>query len=504
MSANAGSPDRSAPSRGLWAVVIVVLLACVATYFVFEARRRQKQEECERLTAQLNEAVGYLEAGQFDKADGALSALARMFPKEPAAVRNLAICRVLAILQPQKPGEAEPSPSLAQSALDAARSLEPRSHVPHVLAARLAANQQDAATAVAELRAAGNVAADDPAIWYDLYVVGESAADDELRNQALDSALKVAPKNSWLLKQQLLSQTKRKDRQALETLKTLRAQIEPIVAAVKVHARGADVDEYARRLADAVEKENWQQAHSQANFINNVIKAEEWVRSDLRRLNRHPLTHVVHDFSPAVCGPSPPGPGNDQPRTTVTFQAAPAPNQLPQRAGIKALNLSDFDLDGLPDAVALTEKELAVISRAGADAPWETLLAVPVRDPMNKVLVADLDRDLRSGAKPIAERADAAREANESATGNSTCQAGDVEIVVLGPGGVQIFRNDVDENGKRTLVPIEQTEAFEALRDIRGGVLADIDHDGDLDLILSAGGGVSMWLNEGQLKFEEA
>src|SRR5262249_12640789 len=48
-----------------------------------------------------------------------------------------------------------------------------------------------------------------------------------------------------------------------------------------------------------------------------------------------------------------------------------------------------------------------------------------------------------------------------------------------------------------------QTEEFEALRDVRAGVLADIDHDGDLDLVLSAAGVISIWLNAGKLKFEE-
>jgi hypothetical protein len=506
MTANAEGPPRRARSRGLWATAVVVFfcLIGIGAFLLIEAGNRRRQEECEHLAAQMNEAVGYLEAGQLDKADAVLSDLARRFPREPAAVRNLAICRVLAVVQPQKQEGGEISPAPAQAALDALRSLEPGSPVPHVLAARLAAHLQDTPTAVAELHAAGKLAADDAPIWYDLSVVGESAADDELRSAAIDSALKAAPTNSWLLKEKLLSQTRRKDVEALETLKTLRAQIEPILESVKVHARGSDVDEFARRLIEAVDKGNWQQAQTQANFINNVIKPEEWVRSDLRRLKRHLLSHVVLQFSQAVCDPLPPASRNDQARTAVTFHAAVGPGQLPPRPRVRALNLSDFDLDGLPDVIALAERELAVISRANAAAEWEVVLTVPVREPMHKLLVGDLDRDLRPGTRPLADRAKAAREANESAIGGGSCQGGDVEIVVLGPGGVQVFRNDVDADGKRTLIAVEQDPALEGLRDVRGGVLADIDHDGDLDLVLSAGGGVSLWLNEGQLKFAEA
>jgi len=169
MSASAGRPEGRVPSRGLWGVPIVILVCCAAAYFVFDSRYRRRQEECERLTAQLNEAVGYLEAGQFDKADAALAALAARLPQEPAAVRNLAICRVLAFLEPVKPEQAEPSPAPARAAVEAARKLEPRSPVPHLLAARIAEHLQDSAAAIAELRAAANLAADDPAIWYDLY-----------------------------------------------------------------------------------------------------------------------------------------------------------------------------------------------------------------------------------------------------------------------------------------------------------------------------------------------
>ena len=129
---------------------------------------------------------------------------------------------------------------------------------------------------------------------------------------------------------------------------------------------------------------------------------------------------------------------------------------------------------------------------------------------MRGLLVADLDRDENARVKPIAERgakpqatAEAAGAKQEVAPAKTACQPGDVDVVVFGPAGVQIFRNEVDDAGKRTFLPVEQAPEFDALRDVLAGVLADIDHDGDLDLIVSAKGGISIWANLGQLKFSE-
>src|SRR5262249_45078276 len=116
------------------------------------------------------------------------------------------------------------------------------------------------------------------------------------------------------------------------------------------------------------------------------------------------------------------------------------------------------------------------------------------------------DRDVNAAhAQPVAEPAQrGGLQAPEPGEKKQTCQAGDEEVVVFGPAGAQIFQNDFDSAGKRTLLAVEQSEEFEGLRDVRAGVLADIDHGGDLDLILSAAGGISIWLNAGRLKFEEA
>src|SRR5438552_2794122 len=92
-------------SRGLWLLFAVIVLICVAAWFLLPKNEprpnriiggKPNADDCERLTSRLNEAVGYLESDQLAKADEALSELLPKFSREPAVVRNLAICRVVA------------------------------------------------------------------------------------------------------------------------------------------------------------------------------------------------------------------------------------------------------------------------------------------------------------------------------------------------------------------------------------------------------------------------
>src|SRR5262249_1978372 len=156
-----------------------------------------------------------------------------------------------------------------------------------------------------------------------------------------------------------------------------------------------NMSDYSTQLIEAVESDNWPVALARARAIGNVIAGEEWVRSDLRRLKRHPLAFVALEFNPELCGPAPP-PADVEQRLPIRFQAAASPNDLPQLAGVKALHLSDFDLDGSTDVIALTEDQLAVISRPGTGQPWTISLTVAVRAPMHGLLAADLDRDINA------------------------------------------------------------------------------------------------------------
>jgi len=522
MSANPENPNGGTSWRGLWPVAAVILIAGILAFFWLPKNEPQQNgrpkngeatkpaaADCERLTARLNEATGYLEALDFPNAEKALSALANEFPREPAAIRNLAICRALA-LDKVSAEEARHDPARAGAAIEADRKLEPSSPIPHVLAAHVASHQDDVAAAIAELEAAAKLAPDDPAIAFKLYFAGGATNDDELRQksrQGLAAAVNADPTNSYLLKQNLIAEAEEKDPHAIETVTALLKQIESILPEVRRKLR-VDLVATGDQLKTAVEEEKWPQVLARARLIDNAVKSEEWVRSDLRRLNRHPLAYVVLDFSSDVCGESSPS-GNGEDSTAsnpIRFTAAVSDRQFPELAGVVAVNLADFDLDGTTDVFALSEDQLTILSRAAVTGPWQKSFSVAVRGPMRGLLVADLDRDFQMKSKPALDaNPEPAPEERPTPSdhGKPSCQPADVEVVTFGPAGVAVYRNDVDDGGNRTLVAVELSAELDGIRDVLAGVLTDVDHDGDLDLIFSAKSGISVWLNVGQLKFED-
>ena len=100
---------------------------------------------------------------------------------------------------------------------------------------------------------------------------------------------------------------------------------------------------------------------------------------------------------------------------------------------------------------------------------------------------ADLDRDVpRFGA---------------SVSSSGPRQA-DADLILFGPDGLLVLENRLEEaTGKRSLQVVGQDQALSRWRDVAAVGLADVDHDGDLDLIVSAAAGISVWSNGGRFSF---
>jgi hypothetical protein len=82
------------------------------------------------------------------------------------------------------------------------------------------------------------------------------------------------------------------------------------------------------------------------------------------------------------------------------------------------------------------------------------------------------------------------------------CETADLDLVVYGPGGIRLLRNLLDkQTGKRTLEMVPQTPEFEAMTEVLAAAVADLDHEGDLDLAVSSKAGVSLWANREKFTF---
>lgn len=460
--------------------------------------------DCAQLASIRNLGIAHLEDGRLDQAEAEFQEMVEKAPRAPIGLRNLAVCQLLIIESPPQ-GEAAPSPQKALEVIDRLKLVEPKSAVPWVLAARVERKGERHLQAAENYQKAIELAPDDPTIQYELYLLARDSSDETvhaLTTRTIESLIKLDPNNSFLLTESLLKAAEAKDERILKILDALEQQIRPIFEQVLQQTR-VNIDEVSAQIRTAVQQGQWPQAFGRSRTLTNVIRPQEWVKSDLRRLERHSLVYMLSDLGDAGCGPFEEPSAESAP---LRFQRLEAERQIPALAGVVDLNLADFDLDRRADVITLTPDQIRVFSRGKEGDSWQPGTTAAVRSPMAGLIVADFDRDVPKGGKGVQPQSAGARSAPASAppVASGDCQVADLEVITFGPAGIQVFRNELDpSNASRSLVEVEQDEAFSGIRNVVTGVMADVDHDGDLDLVLSTDKGISIWANQGKLRFAE-
>ena len=90
------------------------------------------------------------------------------------------------------------------------------------------------------------------------------------------------------------------------------------------------------------------------------------------------------------------------------------------------------------------------------------------------------------GSKNEVDRRDSVRTRQVA----QACASADVDVVAFGPSGVVVLRNRYSsETKQRTLERVEQS--FGDLSGTTAATAADVDGDGDLDLVIAASSGVT-------------
>ncbi len=461
-------------------------------------------EELARAVTQARIAIGHLENEKFAEADQIFAELLAKLPHEPLVARDLAIGRVLT-LESTKGDIAVES---VQQALDALAKVEPESPVTNWLVAR--ANLKLAeknigtesgrtyhAAALQQLREATRRDPSNAAFWYQTYEGCKLSDDDAVQEegfQALDHAYRAAPTNLRLALEWLYDRASAKDPKLAKSIAGIRALIEPIAPGVK-RRTNYNVLEYFDQLQDAVEKQQWDSAKGAATKIRNILNSEELTRSDLRRIQKNPLEFVIHDFSPTVrqalatsLAAAPPG---------IEVKFVPAWGAQEQPSAVLDAKLVDFDLDGQSELVVLEAAMIKVLRLEPDGRIGAVLVTAAVPPGMRQLLIADLDRD-------TVVTAGTAKAAEKLPDHKFPFYDADPDVVTYGTGGVRVLKNQLADDGQtRTLEVVPQDAPFEAIRNILTGGLVDIDHDGDLDAILSVDGRVQVWWNRDNLTFED-
>src|SRR5436190_4611295 len=113
-------PQQEIGKTGGWIIIGAIALTIALAWFIIPDGGKNDRpnemppkapfptaDDCQQLTGLRNVGLGHLEALRLQQAEEAFAEIARSFPQDPSAIRNLAICGVLKI---ENPTQGEPAP----------------------------------------------------------------------------------------------------------------------------------------------------------------------------------------------------------------------------------------------------------------------------------------------------------------------------------------------------------------------------------------------------------
>jgi hypothetical protein len=496
----------TSPPRWFIAVLLTGIgaVACVAVlFFRPRAPRQLNPAEAQALIHAKNLGVGYLENHQVEVALQAFAPIAEKLPDEPLLVRNRAVAHVLSLGEDDD-AASEQAISAARQSLAKLAQRQGDTDAYHWLMLRLAFAAGDDAGAQTQVAALLKSESENAAPYYAQFLLDQRANRRELTPaavQSLDNARRLAPANSWLLVEWLratgrqlmidvqdlpAAEMQTKYKQLAEHLRTARPVITPFAYELRLHAR-QDVLATLEQAATAANSQNWQEAASAMLALANVLVPRTVL--DRQAIRRHPLEFVANRFDPAFYAAHQLTEIETAPAIDVSFSAVAVTQ--PQLDQILDAAWVDFDLDGKLDIVLLGPAEMLVWSRR--EATWEVLTSIKVSG-LQRIVAQDLDSDFDETLLAIPRPQEETKLASSTA-----CRSADVDIVACGESGIQLFENRfVVESKQRELVP---KQIMAEQQNITALECADVEADGDLDLVFSANDGLQIWSNNGDWTF---
>lgn len=543
---NEGARNRLSKQMRITLFLVMAVAGGVSGYFVYrwnEQRKAQPGEEGPEvvqndvvppLTADEARAaielkdvsIGHLENGPAEVEAGGRKApgmevaaegferLAEQLPGEILPFQDLTITRLLQLRAAQ-----EGIPQYREVARQAANRFikaHPEEAVAYYLAAQIelfpdpanpmSLTANDRKRAIDLLKQATDREGENAVFWFAVKEAATKRDDTEpsaLAKSALQRAYALDKRNLFLITELLLMQAETEDPEIVQTLEDAKTVLRPLVPAVKQRAR-LDLIERVDSVVEAAKAEQWRNVLIGVRMLTNVVRPEEVAKSDITRVDVHPLAYLLYDFSPEFFDRyGHPEPSWDK-STSVTLKQV-ADDTLRGLTEVRDLCLMDFTLDGHPDLLVLQPGKLSLFSRDSLGQPWTLLTELDVAPDAAAVLAADLDRDSRkSPLPPSAEAADdETGRFDKVVSPDESCHDADPDIVLYGPSGVTVLRNDLNAAGDAPKLVEVENPGLAALRGVRTGILVDVDHDGDLDLIFSADGGLTIWQAGAAFEFSD-
>ena len=481
-----------------------------------------------------NRGIGHLENKEWKEAEAALGKLAELLPKNTAVARNLAVSRVLAMVDRFSPySESADAAAFAEGLRLAGEAVtryrevadsDDERAVAELLAGKLAAfadapSRPRMADALKNFQEAIRLSGDRPTMWYAYAKALEENreyADSPQLLDALEKALELAPDNlaviTKLLEKQALAlsatnpETKQRAAGIGRTLQLAAEQLGPLNAAIKKQHR-VDLLELIGKALASGNPPAPAALRGPALTTKNLLLPELVQQIDMRRIDLNLLEYLEADLIGSL------GLSAEQ-RSALLEQTAPTVlTGFTQSAGLPAadnvtwLQLADMNLDGRDDLVLLSGGRVQVYSPEADGSAWTLLLESSSDMPAFRgVMLADLDRDfdratladVKSAAVLLDQSGD--RRTLPQLAGQPRWFDADFDIVAWTAEGVVLLKNELAADGTRQLIPLPNPPAVAG---VRSAVPADLDADGDLDLAFASAGGLSVWRNLDGSSFEQ-
>ncbi len=502
------------PPRNLWfvaalltATAVSLLVAIVLIVRNFDppaggpgggpsTPKKLTREETTKLLDQRDRAVALLENHEFAKADELLSDIIRQVPDDPFGPRNLVICReqaLGAIDVSREPSRHAEMLVKARGALELLSQVEPNSHVPHVLDARVSVRANEIDQAEVSLKKAGELAPKSAPVWYDLFLLrpiapGEAPSAEVV--EALRKAHELEPDNLFVLKDWLPLLAQLKDPSFADTAEKAKETVKPFADIIKTHAR-VDVLDLLDVVAKAAREDQWPLVTGRTMAVRNIMVSE--AARDERYVKLDSLEYVLQDFGLKFYERAELPDVELEP--AISLWLPPSKAHLPRA---NAVEVVDIDLDGQLDAAML------VRDRRSGDCHFVVSY---------RIAAIDSDEERRSsttgcgqfqtGLCTIDLDDDVDHKLKDRPKETAGCHLADPDLIVFGETGVKLFENRATADGQREFIEKPTGTELGSLNKVLAVTPMDLDLDGDLDFFTLATDGLRLWSNRGNWSFEE-
>jgi len=504
---NASSSSQSMNRRNIAApsLATVLVVSCISLLVgCWSAKEAPKPPAVDTKWVDLwNQSLANLENKASDdkagtKVDAAIDGFRKIiaqFPNDTAAQQNLAVGLLVQIRKFKEGSDLSRLPELEKDCLAALarlKELQPDAADPIVLESRIYGQRGDYPQAIKLMREASAKPTATKDVWFQLVDLIEPDATDsefeEIRG-LLEKGLNQSSNSLVLNSYYLVTLARLKDSKFSD-------QLERCVELCRSLLPNEKRDQEIAKLRDALSKGNWKGVQGGAFRLKNSLLQEVEFIQDLHYLRRY--DHLEYGVVQS----------NSFPGTAVGKRSAPvarmesitSPIVSPER--VSSIATEDVDLDGKLDLLVSTSSGMDVWSFANPSEPRQIVSAKLNSDIRGMVLV-DLDRDFQRSREqippsPLPSAIPIEQRKKESDGFVDT----DVDLVAYGSDGLMLFENVmVKETGVREFVVRPLSEGMESLKGIREVVAIDMDHDSDLDLIVTSDSGLSIWSNRGNWTF---